>query len=106
MTQADVLTMLKTNLSIVSTNTSMDTYLGQLLQAGLRAIEREGIVLEVTKDESGNMTAVDDPDDANLMVMYAAWLFRKRAEDNPAMPRMLRYSLNNKLFSQKGKVSE
>lgn len=106
MIRAEVLLMLKTNLNIVSMNTSMDTYLSQLLQAGFRAIEREGIALDVTKNESGDMTEVNDPEDANLMVMYAAWLFRKRAEDNPAMPRMLRYSLNNKLFSQKGKVSE
>ena len=33
--------------------------------------------------------------------MYAAYLYRKRADDAPVMPRMLRYALNNRLFSQK-----
>ena len=40
------------------------------------------------------------------MVMYAAYLFRKRADEgSPQMPRMLRYALNNRLFSQKMKES-
>lgn len=50
-------------------------------------------------------------DDANLIVMYAAYLYRNRVNDSEAgyktaisatgMPRMLRYALNNRLFSQK-----
>lgn len=34
------------------------------------------------------------------MEMYAAYLVRKRATEE-AMPRMLRWALNNRLFSQK-----
>ena len=50
-------------------------------------------------------------DDANLIVMYAAYLYRNRVNDAEAgyktklsstgMPRMLRYALNNRIFSQK-----
>ena len=43
----------------------------------------------------------DTPEDNELIVMYAAYLYRKRAEDNPPMPRMLRWALNNRLFSEK-----
>ena len=39
-------------------------------------------------------------EDNQIVVMYAAYLFRKRADDNPVMPRMLRYALNNRLFAQ------
>lgn len=87
MTSAELLTMLKANLSIAST--VYDEYLGQLLTAAKAEITREGI------------TIADDIPDGNLQVMYAAYLFRKRAEDNPIMPRMLRYALNNRLFAQK-----
>lgn len=105
MTQTDVLSILKANLSMTSAQTAQDTYLGQLLQAGFKAIREEGAVLDATVDQtSGEFTEIADIQDANLVVMYAAWLFRKRAEDNPSMPRMLRYSLNNKIFSQKART--
>ena len=87
MTDADRLTMLKANLEIIPANTAQDTYLAQLLTAGSQMIEREGISLD------------DTIEDNNLIVMYAAYLYRKRAEDNPPMPRMLRWALNNRLFS-------
>ena len=38
--------------------------------------------------------------DCNLIVMYAAWLWRKR-DTAEGMPRMLRWMMNNRLFSQK-----
>ena len=101
MTGADLLIMLKTNLDRVPTDTSKDAYLAQLLAAGHRSIRKEGIRRSVTEDDNGIISEVDDIEDANLLVMYAAWMFRKRADDNPAMPRMLRYQLNNRLFSQK-----
>ena len=76
------------NLSL--TTKAYDDYLGQLLDAASGMIAREGINLNTKCEE-----------DAQILVMYAAYLFRKRAEDNPVMPRMLRYALNNRLFSQK-----
>lgn len=95
-----MLTMLKANLEIV--NGIHDTYLGQLITVAKSEIAREGITLE------------DTMDDNNLVVMYAAYLYRNRASDNRSMeqyntaafsaqgmPRMLRYALNNRLLSEK-----
>ena len=39
-----------------------------------------------------------------LVEMYAAYLYRRRREENVQMPRMLRWALNNRLFSQKGEA--
>lgn len=86
MTDADLLILLKLDLSM--TTTAYDEYLQHLLQTSREFIAREGIQLE------------DTSEDAGLLVMYAAHLFRKRADNTP-MPRMLRWTLNNRLFSQK-----
>ena len=91
MTAADLLTLSTINLSIAGY--TWDNYLATLIEASQQMIAREGITLG------------DTMEDANLIVMYTAYLFRKRAEDNPAMPRMLRYALNNRLLSEKGAVS-
>ena len=101
MTDADLLVMLKSNLEIYPENTTQDLFLTQLVNVAKAEIAREGITLENTIS------------DDNLVVMYAAYLFRKRASDGVGtsysttatmavgMPRMLRYALNNRLFSQK-----
>ena len=88
MTTADRLVLLKADLQMV-THVN-DTYLTHLLDVSAAMIAREGIMLE------------DTLEDDQLIVMYAAYLYRKRASDNPVMPRMLRWSLNNRLFAQKG----
>ena len=87
MTEADLLKLLKLNLSMITT--VYDDYLAHLLLTSRALISREGISLQ------------DTPEDHELIVMYAAYLYRKRAEDNPPMPRMLRWALNNRLFSEK-----
>ena len=92
MTDETILTMLKANLQIIAGNTLQDEYLRNLIATARQMITREGIML------------TDSIEDGNLVVMYAAYLYRKRADDAPVMPRMLRYALNNRLFSQK--VSE
>lgn len=89
MTAAELLTMTKLNLEIRAANTLYDEYISNLIDAAKQMISREGIVL------------TESIEDGNLVVMYAAYLYRKRAEDSPQMPRMLRYALNNRLFSQK-----
>lgn len=89
MTAAELLTMTKLNLEIPAANTLFDEYISNLIDAAKQMISREGIVL------------TESIEDDNLVVMYAAYLYRKRAEDSPQMPRMLRYALNNRLFSQK-----
>ena len=87
MTADELLSVTKLNLSLKTT--AYDASLGGLIDAAREMIAREGIVL------------TDTAEDDQLVVMYTAYLFRKRAEDNPSMPRMLRYAINNRLFSQK-----
>ena len=54
------------------------------------AVAREGVVL----------TSPYSVEDGQLIIMYAAYLFRKRATDE-GMPRMLRWALNNRIFGKK-----
>ena len=82
-----ILTALKVDLQI--STSAMDTYLGQLIAAAQSYITQEGVVL------------TDSIGDGMLVEMYAAYLYRKRREENVSMPRMLRWTLNNRLFSQK-----
>ena len=86
MDENTMLNALKTDLGI--TTTAYDDRLGQYLQAARAAIETEGI----------NLT--ESVSDGNLVVMYAAHLWRKR-DTQEGMPRMLRWMMNNRLFSQK-----
>lgn len=87
MTNGEMLTMVKSNLAIASP--VWNDYLTQLIDVAKQSIAREGITLQ------------DTLEDHNLVVMYTAYLYRKRTEDTGAMPRMLRYALNNRLFSEK-----
>ena len=82
-----LLIMLKTDLGI-STD-AYDDRLKLYLKAAKREIKREGIALQQ-----------DDYGDNSLVIMYAAWLWRRR-DSMEGMPRMLRYALNNRVFSQK-----
>nr|DAE78436.1 MAG TPA: Head Tail Connector Protein [Caudoviricetes sp.] len=86
------LTVLKQNLQMPPTNAN-DEYLKVLLKQAASLMTREGIVDDDSFDYY--MAKID----------YAAFLFRKRAtKDNTlAMPRSLRYELNNILWSQKGR---
>lgn len=84
-----MLTMLKTDLGIM-TSTAYDVRLTQLLTAAEQAIIREGAS---TLDAS-------EISDMQLIVMYAAWLWRKR-DSMEGMPRMLRYKLNNRVLGEK-----
>lgn len=104
MTAQEKLTMLKYNLQMLTA--ANDPYLTYLLTAAEAAISREGIV----DDSSADYNA--------CVIDYAAYLFRKRAASTAgsggitsggfvpnggetAMPRFLRYQLNNLLISQK-----
>lgn len=82
-----MLMMLKTDLGL--TKTAYDKRLIQYLGSAQTQIKREGISL--------NLESVDD---MQLVVMYAAWMWRKR-DTGEGMPRMLRYALNNRLFAEK-----
>lgn len=84
------LSMLKTDLGVMQTS-AYDTRLQDYLDNARAEIAREGIVLNPA-----------DLSDMQLVVMYAAWTWRKR-DSGDGMPRMLRYALNNRLFSQKAR---
>ena len=92
-TESTMLTMLKTDLGIKST-TAYNTRLDQLLTAAQQMIRGEGVS---TLDTS-------DPNDMQLIVLYAAWLWRRR-DDMQGMPRMLRWALNNRIFAEKAGAS-
>lgn len=87
MADEEILVALKIDLQIATDK--MDIYLGQLIQAAKAYIVTEGINLDCSTG------------DGMLVEMYAAYLYRRRREENVTMPRMLRWALNNRLFSQK-----
>lgn len=88
MTDADILTLLQVDLGELYPSEQRAAFLTQAIQAARQFITREGVAL------------TDSVEDGQLVEMYAAYLVRKRATTEP-MPRMLRWALNNRLFSQK-----
>lgn len=83
-----MLGMLKVDLGISST--AYDSRLGQYITSAKAEIVREGVSFPTTLGV----------DDMQLIVMYATWMWKKR-ETGEGMPRMIRYLLNQKVFSQK-----
>lgn len=91
MTEAQItaiLSSLKVDLGILRT-TAYDSRLKEIIKTSFQMIEREGATLDVSL-----------LDDAQLVVMYSAWLWRKR-DSGEGMPRMLRWALNNRILSEK-----
>lgn len=87
MNSADLEKLLQVDLDLLSVDEGRSNQLAFLIRAAVEMIKREGLELS-------------EPygiEDANLIVMYAAYLYRKRATDEP-MPRMLRWALNNRIF--------
>ena len=93
MADSTMLAMLKTDLGISAAQTAYNTRLEQLLTVADSEIKKMGV---------SNLDA-SDPIDQQLMVMYAAWMWRKR-DDMPGMPRMLRLALNNRVFGMVGDI--
>ena len=102
----NLLASLKIDLGIVGT-TAYDTRLKQYLAAAIKAIRREGALTINT----------DDPEDAQIIIMYAAWTWRKRdsmyaastsrrRDSMEGMPRMLRWQLNNRIMSEKAGAAD
>ena len=87
------LQMLKTDLGI--TTTAYDPRLDQYLTSAQQMIEREGV----------NSLDLSSLEDLQLVVMYAAWMWRRR-DSQEGMPRMLRWALNNRIFSEKMKEAD
>lgn len=83
--------MLKVDLGIASNG--YDQRLAQILESSEKAIIAEGAS---TLDN----TVLED---VQLIVMYAAWIWRRR-DTGEGMPRMLRWSLNNRIFAEKARA--
>ena len=90
MTDADILTLLQTDLGLLMLDNAKTNQLIQYINAARGYIRKEGVAL----------AAPYSYEDTQLIEMYAAYLYRKRATGE-AMPRMLRYALNNRLFGEK-----
>lgn len=91
MDTAAILSSVKLDLQLIGN--AYDDFLLELIAQALEEIAAYGITLNPTSSR-----------DAGLVRMYAAWLYRNRAATNPtdsAMPRMLQFSLNNRLFGEK-----
>lgn len=91
MNDSVLLNMLKVDLGI--TSTAYDERLSQYLENAKAQIVREGV---------SDLDTSSSLDDAQLVIMYAAWTWNKRDSDG-AMPRMLRWSLNNRVFGLKAR---
>ena len=83
-----VLSLLQVDLGELYPSEQRLAYLTQVIRAAQSFMEREGISLN------------DSVEDLQLVELYAAYLVRKLATQE-AMPRMLRWALNNRLFHQK-----
>lgn len=79
-----LLQYLKVDLGI--TTDKYDYRLTQYLENAENEISREGVTLA--------------DGDEQLVIMYAAWTWRRR-DSGEGMPRMLRYALNNRVFAGK-----
>ena len=100
MDAATMLSMLKIDLGI--TAEAYDARLSQYLEAAADEIKREGAS---TLDASSSLS------DAQLVIQYAAFMWRSRdytfnataqkGDKSTGMPRFLRYAINNRIFAEK-----
>lgn len=93
MTNTDILALLQSDLGELFPTAQRLAYLNQCISAAQSFITREGVTLG------------DTVEDGQLVEMYAAYLVRKR-DTGEGMPRMLRWALNNRLFSEKAQVDD
>lgn len=95
MSDAQLLAAVKTDLGI--TAAAYDARLGEIILAAKQYIIREG---------AGTLDPSRSAGDAQLVVMYAAYLWRQRSDAQAPMPRMLRWALNNRVFGEKAGAAE
>lgn len=93
MTDAQLLELLKSDLGEPNASATRVLFLEQKIREAKSFIEQEGIKLTVPYSY----------EDAGLVIMYAAFLVRKRATSE-GLPRYLRWALNNRLMHEKGRV--
>ena len=85
-TAEQLLPALKIDLGV--TATAFDDRLKARLDTAMERITAEGVTLQASEQ------------DKDLVLMYAAWLWRSRVDQAP-MGRMLRLALNNRVIAQK-----
>ena len=91
MTDEQILAMLKIDIGFSSNGaTKIDDRLKQLISVAEKNIISEG----------ASTLHRNNIDDVQLIVMYAAWLWRRR-DTQDDMPRMVRYAINNRVFAEK-----
>ena len=97
MTDEHLLSMLRADLEQPSP--TVNEYLLDLLGVARERIAAVGLNIDENSISDGG-----------LIVMFAAYLYRKRKADNPKgvdkMPRMLRSAINDRLMVEKGKVTQ
>lgn len=86
MNHESMLAALKIDLGL--TTTIYDERLVAYLERAEQEITREGVILSAEKT-----------DDVNLVIQYAAWMWRKR-DTGDGMPRMIRWQINNRIFGR------
>lgn len=84
-----MLAMLKIDLGI--STTAYDVRLQTMMDAARAEVIREGVT---------NLNTASSVSDANLIIMYSAWMWRKR-DTMEGMPRMIRWALNNRIMELK-----
>lgn len=77
------LEFLRVDLGFLNPDAATSRYMEHLIEAARLELSAKGIDLIET-----------NADDLSLVVMYAAWLYRRR-DGSAAMPDMLRYSIRN-----------
>ena len=90
---ATMLSMLKVDLGVLSA-TAYDQRFQQLLRAAAEAITKEGAVLDFSNFDT-----------MQTVVMYAAWLWRRR-DSMESMGRGLRVRVNNLVLATKAAAPE
>ena len=89
MSLADLMPLLQAQLDKLSLDPTRTAQLQHLLNVAIQLISREGV----------HLVEPFSAEDAQLIIMYAAYLFEKRSTNEP-MPRMLRFALNNRIISE------
>lgn len=95
MAEIDKLTMLKAVLNMLNPPPERISQLEQLLEVAASRIQRRGIRLQ------------DTADDTQLQVDYAAWMYRRRMlQASAQIPESLRLDLNDRLAHEKMKEAD
>lgn len=90
---AGILSRLKVDIGIKGT-TAYDERLQQIIESSYQSIIEEGVS---TLDASNER-------DIELIVMYSSWVWNNRRTGDK-MSQMLRWNLNNRIFSEKAKIN-